>query len=38
MLLGDARAMDERGLDIEKTKHCVLYGKRIYDERTTNHR
>jgi hypothetical protein len=38
MLLEDARAVDERGLDIEKTKHRVLYGKRIYDERTANHR
>jgi len=36
MLLGDARTMDERGLDIEKTKHRVLYGKRICDERTAN--
>jgi len=30
--------MDERGLDIEKTKNRVLYGKRIYDEITANHR
>ena len=38
MLLGDARTMDERGLDIEKTKHRALYGKRICDERTVNRR
>ena len=38
MLLGDARTMDERGLDIEKTEHRVLDGERIRDERTANRR
>ena len=38
VLLGDARTMDEPGLDIEKTKHRVLDGERICDERTANHR
>jgi len=38
MLLGDARTWDERGFDIEKTKHCILYGERICDERTANRR
>ena len=36
MLLGDARARDERGLDIEKTEDCVLDGERIRDERAAN--
>jgi len=36
MLLGDARTRDERGIDIEKTEHRVLYGERIRDERTAN--
>jgi hypothetical protein len=30
--------MDERGLDIEKTKHRFLHGERIRDERTANSR
>ena len=38
MLLGDAGARDERGLDIEKTEDCVLDGERIRDERTANRR
>jgi hypothetical protein len=38
MLLGDAGARDERGLDIEKTEHRVLDGERIRDERTANRR
>ena len=38
MLLGDARTMDERGLDIEKTEHRVLDGSRIRVERTANRR
>ena len=38
MLLGDARARDERSLDIEKTEHRLLHGERIRDERTANHR
>ena len=37
MLLGDARDRDERGMDIEKTKHRVFYGKQIGDARTSNH-
>jgi len=38
MLLGDARIWDERGFDIEKAKHCILYGERIGDERRANSR
>ena len=38
MLLGDARTMDERGLDIEKTEHRVPDSERIRDERTANRR
>ena len=38
MLLGDARIRNERGLDIEKVKHSVLYGERICYERTANRR
>ncbi|CAB1057696.1 hypothetical protein D1BOALGB6SA_2449, partial [Olavius sp. associated proteobacterium Delta 1] len=38
MLLGDERARDERGLDIEKTEHRVLDGERVRDERTANRR
>ncbi len=38
MLLGDVRARDERGLDIEKTEDCVLDGERIRAERTANRR
>lgn len=30
--------MDEPGLDIEKTKHRILYGERICDERMASHR
>jgi hypothetical protein len=35
-ILGDARTRDERGFDIEKTKHRLLHGDRICDERTAN--
>lgn len=38
MLLGNAGIRDERGPDIEKTKHRVLYGKRICNARMANHR
>ena len=31
MLLGDARAKDERGFNIEKTEHRLLHGERIRD-------
>ena len=38
MLMGKTRAMDERGLDIEKTEHRVPDSERIRDERTANRR
>ena len=38
MLMGKTRAMDERGLDIEKTEHRVLDGERICNEKTANSR
>jgi hypothetical protein len=38
MLLGNARIRDDCGFDIEKTKHRILHGERIRDERRANSR
>ena len=38
MLLGNARARDERGRNIEKTEYCLLDGKRISDAGPANRR
>jgi len=38
MLLGDARIWDECGFDIDETKHHILQGEQIRDERTANSR
>ena len=37
-LLGNARIRDDCGFDIEKTKHRILHGERIRDERPANRR